>query len=169
MIKKILVILLTSLMMLSLASCGVRQSIDDKIAEKVTEGVVKKATGGEADLDLKKGELTVKGEDGKTVTFGESKWPEGGAAKLIPELKNGQIISVINSAEASVIMMEQVEEKDFKQYVEKLKERGFKNEATESTSQSGASYSAQSDENTMVFVMYDTENKTITISIEIKQ
>ena len=53
MFKKTIVILLTILMMLTLASCGVRKSLDDKIAEKVTEGVVNKATGGEATSNKK--------------------------------------------------------------------------------------------------------------------
>lgn len=55
MFKKTIVILLTILMMLTLASCGVRQSLDEKIAEKVTEGVINKATGGEAASTKKAG------------------------------------------------------------------------------------------------------------------
>lgn len=169
MIKRIMVFLLAAFMMLSLASCGARQSMNEKIAEKVTEGVVKKATGGEAELDIKKGELTLKGEDGKTVTFGENKWPQSGAAKLLPELKAGKVISAANSEDASMIMMEQIEEKDFKNYVEILKDRGFKNDVIEFTSESGASYTAQSDDNTAALVIYDSESKSITISIEINR
>jgi len=53
--KKTIVILLTILMMLTLASCGVRKSLDEKIAEKVTEGVINKATGDETASSKKSG------------------------------------------------------------------------------------------------------------------
>lgn len=55
MFKKTIIILLTTIMMLTLASCGVKQSMDEKIAEKVTEGVINKATGGEAASTKKAG------------------------------------------------------------------------------------------------------------------
>lgn len=168
MFRKISVILLSILVMLTLASCGVKQSLDEKIAEKVTEGVIDKATGGEANIDIDKGELTLKGEDGEKITFGENKWPKGEAASLIPEFKKGKIVTAINSDKACTVMIEQVEEKDFKNYVEELKNRGFTNDAAELSSAS-QSYGAHLNENTMVFVMYDSEQKALTISLEISK
>lgn len=167
MFRKISVILLSIIVMLTLASCGVRQSLDEKIAEKVTEGVVNKATGGEANIDIGKGELTLKGEDGEKITFGEGKWPKGEAAGLIPEFKKGKIITAVNSNKACNIMLEQVEEKDYKQYVEELKDRGFINDAAEFTSGSSQSYGAHLNENTMAFVLYEAEEQVLTISLEI--
>lgn len=169
MFKKIIVILLSTLMILSLTSCGVRQSLDEKITEKVTEGVINKATGGEANIDIDKGQLTVKGKDGEQISFGNNKWPEGGAANLIPEYKKGNIVSAINSDKACVIAAEQVEDKDFKQYVEELKARGFTIDAAEYTSDLGQGYSANLDEKTRVSVLYDPENKGLTISLETSQ
>jgi hypothetical protein len=167
--KKTIVILLTILMMLTLASCGVRKSLDDKIAEKVTEGVVNKATGGEANIDIDKGEMTLKGKDGEKITFGEGKWPKGEAASHIPEFKKGKIITAANSDKACTILIEQVEEKDYKQYVEELKGRGFTNDAAEFTSESSQNYKAYLNENTMVFLLYDTEQQALTISLEISE
>jgi len=167
--KKTIVILLATLMMLSLASCGVRQSMDEKIAEKVTEGVMNKATGGEANIDIDKGELTLKGEDGEKITFGGNKWPEGDAAKLIPEFKKGKIVSAMNSDKACTIAIEQVEGKDYMQYLEKLKDRGFTNDVSEFTSESSHSYGAHLNEKTMVFVLYDTQQQVLTISLEIRE
>lgn len=169
MLKKISVILLSIFVLLTLASCGVRQSLDEKIAEKVTEGVINKATGGEANIDIDKGELTLKGEDGEKITFSESKWPKGEAANLIPEFKKGKIVTSANSDKACTIMIEQVEEKDYKQYVEELKERGFTNDAAELSSGSSQSYGAHLNEKTMVFVMYDSGQQALTISLEIAE
>ena len=169
MFKKTIVVLLATLMMLSLASCGVRQSLDEKIAEKVTEGVMNKATGGEANIDIDKGELTLKGEDGEKITFGGNKWPEGDAAKQIPEFKKGKIVTAMNSDKACTIAIEKVEEKDYKQYVEKLKDRGFTNDVSEFTSESSHSYGAHLNEKTMVFVLYDTQQQVLTINLEIRE
>lgn len=169
MFKKFTVIILCAFMMLSLASCGVRQSLDEKIAEKVTEGVIDKATGGEADIDIDKGELTMKGENGETITFGDKKWPEGNAADLIPEFKKGTIISAINSDKACMIILEEVEAKDFSKYVEELKDQGFTNDVAEYTSDSGLSYSACSNDNNTIVVLYELEGKTLTINLETSQ
>ena len=169
MFRKISVILLSILVMLSLASCGVKQSLDEKITEKVTEGVINKATGGEANIDIDKGELTLKGEDGEKITFSENKWPKGKAASLIPEFKKGKIITAASTDKACTIMIEQVEEKDYAQYVKKLKDQGFTNDVAEFTSGSSQSYGAHLNENTMAFVMYDSEQKALTISIEIAE
>lgn len=169
MFKKTIVILLATLMMLSLASCGVRQNLDEKIAEKVTEGVINKATGGEANVDIDTGEMTLKGEDGEKITFGGSKWPKGKAVSLIPEFKKGKIITAANSDKACTIMIEQVEEKDYKQYVEKLKDQGFTNDVSEFTSETSQNYKAYLNQNTMVFVLYDTEQQALTISLEISE
>ncbi|MGI5881243.1 MAG: DUF6591 domain-containing protein [Syntrophomonadaceae bacterium] len=169
MFKKLIVILLTVLMMLSLASCGVKKSVDEKIAEKVTEGIVNKATGGEADLNIKDGQLTMKDEDGKTVTFGDTKWPQGQAADLLPKFKKGKIITAINADKACMVMLENVEPQDFKNYVEELKSGGFSNEVAEFSSQTNQSYSAKSNDVTMVFVQYDSEGRTISINLEISE
>lgn len=166
MFKKFIVMLLSILMVLSLTSCGVRQSLNEKIVEKVAEGVVDKATGGAADIDFDKDKITIKGKDGEEFSIGDTKWPKTGAAKLIPELKKGKIVSAINSDTACLIMIEQVEEKDFKQYVEELKDRGFTNDVVEHMSELGQSYNASLDENSSVGVLYEPESQGLSISFE---
>lgn len=169
MFKKLIVILLTVLMMLSLASCGIKKSVDEKIAEKVTEGIVNKATGGEVDLDIKDGQLTVKGEDGEKVSFGDTKWPEGQTADLLPKFKKGKIITTINADKACMVMLENVELQDYNKYVEELKSSGFSNEVSEYSSETNYNFMAKSNETTYVVVMYDSENKTISINLEISE
>lgn len=169
MFKKLIILLLTMLMMLSLASCGVKQSVDEKIAEKVTEGVINKASGGDADLDISDGKLTMKGEDGETVTFGDTKWPEGQAADLIPRLKKGTIISVINADKACMIVLEKVELKDFEKYVEELKSQGFTNDVTEYSIETNRNYTAKLNDKTKIVVFYDSTGKTISINLDISE
>jgi len=169
MFKNLTVILLTVIMVVSLTSCGVKQSVNEKIAEKVTEGVINKATGGEADLDIKDGQLTMKGEDGEKLTLGDTKWPEGQAAALLPKFNKGKIISTINADKGCMVMLENVEPQDYNKYVEELKSSGFSNEVSEYSSETNHNFMAKSNETTYVVIMYDSENKTISINLEISE
>lgn len=169
MFKKITVLLLCILMMLSLASCGVRQSLNEKIVEKVSEGVVNKATDGEIDIDLKGEEVSLKGKDGENVTIGSTKWPKNGAAQFIPEFKKGKITSTINSENGCMITLEEAAEKDVNAYIDEIKELGFTNDVTEFTSGTAENYSASKDENELINILYDSEGKELYISYEISQ
>lgn len=167
MLKKITVILLCVLMMFSLASCGVKQNLNEKIAEKVTEGVINKATDGQLDVDLKGDELTLKGKDGEKVTIGDTKWPKTGAGNLLPEFKKGKITSTMNSENGCMIIIEEVAEKDYKAYLEEIKEQGFTNEIVEFSSGTAESYSANKDEKEIINILYDSENQGLHITFEI--
>lgn len=166
MFNKITVGLLTVLLALSLAGCGVKEKVNEKISEKVTEGIMGKAAGGDVDVDLDGDQVTFKDQDGNKLTVGDSKWPDTGAANLLPELKKGRILSIANSDEACVVIMENITEKDFQQYIETLKAKGFTKEVTEYTNESGQGYNAYLNENTAVFVLYDAGNKGITINLQ---
>jgi hypothetical protein len=67
--KKIGIVLLAAALLLTLTSCGVKESVNDKIAEKVTEGVMNKATGGDANIDIDGDKITVEGKDGEKVSL----------------------------------------------------------------------------------------------------
>lgn len=166
MFKRIILGLLTVLLVLSLAGCGVKEKVNEKISEKVTEGVMEKAAGDDVDVDLDGDQVTFKDKDGNKLTVGDSKWPETGAANLLPELKKGKIISAVNSDEACVVLIENIEEKDFKQYVEELKTKGFTKEVTEYTNESSQGYNAYLNEKTAVFVAYDAQNKGLSINLQ---
>lgn len=73
-----------------------------------------------------------------------------------------------HSETVSVITVEEVEENDFKEYVEELKFKGFFNNVTQHSGQLGLGYYANSDKNTKVSVIYYPEDKIMNISVEIK-
>jgi predicted small lipoprotein YifL len=126
MIKRIIAILIAVILLFSLVGCGARKKVDQKIQEKVMEKTVDKITGDNVDIDTDKDKITIKGKDGnEEFTFGDSKWPEGKAADLIPKFKKGNIVSVMNADSACVIMIENVQENDFKQYMEEVKKAIF--------------------------------------------
>lgn len=167
MTRKIILILITILMMFSLTSCGVRESLNEKIVEKVSETVVEKATDGALNMDIKDGEISFKDEDGEEVTFGATKWPEDKAGSLIPKFEKGKIVSVINSEAGSMIALEEVEEKDFKAYIEEVMELGFTNNIVEFTSDAGQIFSANKNEEEIISLLYDLESRGLHITYEI--
>ena len=79
--KKILICLLTFMLLFLFTGCGSKEKLGEKIAEKVFE----EAGGG--DLDIEGDKVTIKGDNGEKVTFGDNKWP----TKNIPELKDGVV------------------------------------------------------------------------------
>ena len=153
--KKIIVILVVVLLLVSLSGCGIRQKAADKLAGKITEGIIEKATGDNVDIDLDGDKVTVKGSEGETAwTMGGGDWPKDGVATQIPEFKKGEIASVINAADSCWIEISNVSEADYRQYVEALKDRGFKNKVTEFADESSLIYSAYKNEDLMVTASY---------------
>lgn len=169
MFKKIGIVLLAAALLLTLTSCGVKESVNDKIAEKVTEGVMNKATGGDANIDIDGDKITVEGKDGEKVIIGDSEWPAVLTDNRIPEFKSGKILSSINVDNGCMVMMEEVESEDFKQYLADIKAAGYTNDATELNSPESQIYSAYLNENTMVYLQYAPESKTLNVSLEVSE
>lgn len=167
--KKIISLLLIVFMIAAVGGCGVKDKVTEEITEKVTEGVINNALDGQGKVDIEGGTISIKGEDGGELTIGETKWPETGAAQLIPKFNKGKISSAINSNEICVLSIEEVEKADFDEYVEEVKAQGFTVEPLEYTSQIAASYLANKDENTKIAVQYLFENKMMTINMEISE
>lgn len=167
--KKVVAILLMVFMIAAVGGCGAKEKMNDKIAESVTEGIINKALDGEGKVNLDGDKVSIKGEDGEELSFGEAEWPDSGAAQQIPSLKKGVVVSTMNSDKFCMIMLEEIEQDDFNQYLEEIKAQGFTNDSFEFNSDTGYSYSASKDENTMISLMYDSEAKSVTINYEISE
>jgi len=167
--KRIIALLLAAVMLLALSACGIKKKINEKISEKITEGVLNKIAGDDAKVDLDEGGLTIKGEDGQEISFGSTKWPKGKAADLIPEFKKGKIITTVNTDEGCSIMLEEVEEDDFKDYFEKIKEKGFTKDPYEASNDKVFVYVASSDDKKIISLRYGFDDKTFSIGLEVKK
>lgn len=166
--RKGLAVLIVMLLLLSLTGCGVRQKIADKVTEKITEGIVDKVAGEDVDIDLDDGTINVKGEDGTEWTMGGGEWPKDGAAAMIPEFKEGTISAVVNSPEGCWIEIEEVDEKDFQQYVEALKNAGFDKNVATSSDEENVTYIAWLEEKASVSVSYSRDG-TMFISLGLNE
>lgn len=168
MFRKTSLILLSILLIFSLASCGVKQSVNDKITEKVAEGIINKAAGGDATVDINKGEYTVKNKDGEKISFGDTKWPDDFAGGKLPELKAGTISASVVTDNSCVIAVEGIELEDYEEYVEKIKDQGYVDDASDLTSEDLHMYSASADD-AIIYLQYSSEAKNLTISMELSQ
>lgn len=167
--KKLIAILLMVFLMAALGGCGAKEKMNEKIAESVSEGIINKAIDGEAKVDLDGDKVTITGKDGQEYSFGEAKWPASGVAQQIPQLNKGVVVSTMNSEQYCMIMLEEVAQQDFNQYLEEIRAQGFTTDSYELTSDAVYSYGAKKDENTMITLMYDAEKKSVTITYEIRE
>lgn len=153
--KKLFIFMALVVVILMLSGCGAKQKMEDKIAEKVVEAALG------ADVDIDGEEVTVKSEDG-SVTLGSGEWPDSELAKKIPEFKAGNITSVVSSEEYVFIIMEEVDEDDFKDYLAEIQSK-FTEDAYESKFEDTIAYSATNTEGTAMIVSYTTVDKTLSI------
>ena len=155
--KKILIYLLTFMLLISFTGCCAKEKLEEKVAEKVFE-----ETGG-GDLDIDGDKVTIKGDNGETVTFGDSKWPTSELAKNIPEFKDGAVNGVMETADSIVITLESVQEEDVPPYWETIK-KDFPKDVYEMDSAGFSTFSGSNDEGLTVSLAYMSETLTITIT-----
>lgn len=167
--KRIIAVFLAVFMIAAVGGCGVKDRVNDKISEKVSEGVINKALDGEGTVDIDGDKVSIKGEDGEEFSFGDTEWPDSGAAQSIPKFNQGKITSVMNSNTVCGIIFEEVEKADFEQYVQEVKDQGFTTEPLEFTSDMAATYAAKKDDKTSITVQYQLEEKIMSISVEISE
>lgn len=163
------------LVLLFSTGCGFKKSIEDKMAEEITEGVLEKVAGDDADIELDDGNISIKGEDGSELTIGSEaigseEWPKGKVIDLIPEFKHGTIASSMNSDTACVITLEDVEQKAFDSYLEEVKSIGYTKDGIDSSSDIVISYYAISEkDNSQITLSYTIENKDMMLSITLEE
>ena len=143
--KKLLIVLLAFVLALSFIGCGAKE----KTAEKILKGV-----GVNADIDGDK--VVISGEDGQELTFGSGEWPTSDLAKSIPEFKGGDIISVMEADDSLFIMIEEISEKDFTAYLERIKEI-FSEEPYELNTDTGMMYAAGNGGDLSVTLTYEKD------------
>lgn len=160
--KRLAVALLAVLLVFLLAGCGAKEKIEQKVTEKVVEKVVEKAVSDgntKVDIDIDEGKITVKGKEGETISIGSGKWPD---IDYLPEFKQGQIISATNDGQGNVIIIEQVDQKDYEDYVEICK-KNFPQETNELQLDEYLLFEGKNDKGELVAVQYFKEDNTLSI------
>lgn len=168
MLKRCIAVLLGVVLILSLTGCGARKKFEDKLTEKITEGIIEKVAGEDVDIDLDDGKINVKDKDGTEWSIGGGEWPKGKAAGLIPEFNKGKIESVIETTEGCMIYIVEVDQKDYEQYMEQLQSAGYTEDVVNYSDSDSIFYSGRFKEKAIVSAGYSGDGE-MTISVEIQE
>lgn len=159
--KKYVISLLVVLLALSLGGCGAKEKVEKKAGEILGEKILENV-GFDAKIDGDK--MVIKGQDGQEVTIGGADWPSSDLAKKIPEFKGGKLASLIESVDSVFIVIEDISDEDFTNYLEEVK-KSFTNETYEINTDTGIIFSAANEENIVVMATYEKdEGCSISIS-----
>ena len=152
-IRKLISVLLMVVILFSLSACG---KITEKIAEKGIEKLVEDKTGAEVDITKDGATINV---DGGSIQSGEDlDWPKDAMGEL-PEPKAKVTFIMVNEAnKGGSVTIADFDEDKAKQYVEKLKDMGFKEVMKMEDSESIA-FVGTSDKGEQVNFSYSIESK----------
>ena len=122
-IRLVLVVLSIFVLAVAVSGCS-------KVADKAAEKAIETSTGGKADVDLGKNEITVKTDEGTTKMGGTQEWP----AKIpadVPKFTSGKITSVVESTPAAggyqvMVGYEGATMADIEKYKSQLEAAGWK-------------------------------------------
>ena len=159
--KKIFVLSLIIGLVLLLAGCGVKENVEKKVGEKITETIIEKAVGDEnTQVDIDGDKITIMDADGGEVSLGGTEWPE---IDYLPEFKGGNIISAAKDGEGNVmIILEKVEENDYKKYVEDIN-KDFTEDVAQMETDEYSLFEAKNSKGCRVAVQYFYGDKSLTI------
>lgn len=168
MTKKLIAVVCVLLLAVSLGGCFIREQINKKIGEAITEGILDQAISG-GDIDIDGDKFVFKGDDGEEFTIGGGEWPKGRAADLLPSLHAGTISSVMNSETYCLIVIADTSESDYNSYLQDFQNAGFSQNTATLDSDGMLYYYASYDDLTNGTLTYSRETKEMTIMVNIAE
>jgi hypothetical protein len=158
--KRVMLLSLVLLLALSASACkSPSEAIGEAVAEKMLESVE------DVDVDIDSGEITLEGKEGGKISIGGTKWPDTDIAKTIPEFKKGTISSVISSDDGFMIAIDEVDKKDFENYLVNIK-KDFSEQPIEGRTEEIYTYNALNADKVLLMISYDSEMKVLEISVQ---
>lgn len=159
--KKIMIMILMMLLVVSLVGCGAKKKMEEKIGEAITEKMFEEAGGG--DIDIDGDEITITTEDGESVIFGKTEWPTSDLAKSIPELKSGEVISVMETDGYLMISLEETSQKEFADYLDQIK-KDFVEDSYDIKSEEYLTYGGGNGKGVTISIIYGAD-ETLSITV----
>jgi len=160
--KKILMWVLFLTLVLTTTGCGAKKKLEQKVGEALTEKLIESATNSK--VDIKGDKITIKDEQGQEATLGGNEWPKSDLIKNIPEFKNGTIVSVMDSSDYILMIIENVSKNDFAKYLETIKS-DFTEGALEMATEDVTSYMAGNNKGVGVQISYTQGDGNLSINV----
>ncbi len=179
MLKRIGLVVMAVISMILLSSCNLKE----KISESITENIIEKATDGEVDIDIDGDEIsysteegdftvddtgmTIEGDDGTVIASGgEYEWPLDQAAEYLPKLGKGTISYILNGPDTCMLMVDDLELDDYKDYKEEIVDAGYINDTLESSAEDLEIYSGTSSDGVVVTVSFSQSEAMLQVTAD---
>ncbi|HZJ82809.1 MAG TPA: DUF6591 domain-containing protein [Clostridia bacterium] len=174
MLRRFLLLSVSIVVLLSFVGCGFKQKTQGKLAEKLAQGVLNKIAGDDVDIDLdldnEGGGFKVNLDGEEAMSFGETEWPKGQAADLIPQFSKGKITYAVNSNVMAMLLIEGVELDDFESYYETVQGQGYtENTGEMSMEESKTYYASKEDGKSNVSITYNLDSKEMMITVGVDE
>ncbi|MBN1827282.1 MAG: hypothetical protein JW958_13570 [Candidatus Eisenbacteria bacterium] len=164
-------VLICALFIVSLSltvGCGGKDA-DERAAEKVAEKILEKAGDGKADVDIKDGRVSVKGEDFEVEAGEASTWPEDLPIE-IPRFTYGKVVGVSRMSTPDQkgwkcdIHFKELDSEAAVRYKADLEKSGWEIQALNQSVQGGMLMAGKGEKDRLVF-MYDGEKHEGTVMV----
>ena len=149
-------IALAFLLLCALAGC---KSPGEIIGEKAAQNI----TGGEVEVDGDK--VTIEAEDGLQATIGGGDWPADQMGEKIPRLESGKVAFVANADVTCTLIIGEVAQKAFEEYLAKITDAGFTAEELGYSDDVNRMYLAQNAAGVAITLNYEAKNEILNLSV----
>lgn len=157
-----LVLVVLSVFVLSVLASGCGKAAE-KASEQAAEKAIESATGGKAQVDLSKNEVTIKTDEGSTKIGGTNQWP----AKIpsdVPKFERGKISSIMESTPTEggyqvMVGIEEASKADVEKYKEQLESAGW--QITSTTVIEGSYMVTAEKDNRTVLESFSADDKNV--------
>ncbi|MHB8055866.1 MAG: hypothetical protein ACYDH3_11530 [Candidatus Aminicenantales bacterium] len=160
----IVLCLLLAAGLIAAGACKAKQA--EQTQEKILSDMLSKATRGQAQVDLGKGEIRVKTAEGDAVITSGGTWPAN-MPEEVRQFKAGSIIQSTNQTSEGrnnwMVIFQRVEPADADAYIEDLKGDGWTIEMTTDTPR-GKMVQCRM-EKYLIDLTYTTEQKTMALTV----
>lgn len=125
--KKILLVLLITLLVLGLISCG---NAREKAAENMLENILEEEAGGEVDVDVDDGggSITISNDEGEFSIQGDEDgmpWPSDKLPANVPEVKGVKVVSVMDAGTGVSIIFQDCNVNIAQDYISQIEANGW--------------------------------------------
>jgi len=130
--KKILIVLLIALLVLSFVSCRrAREQAAENMVENMIENMIEAEGGGDVDIDIDsdgEGSVTIESDEGEVTFEGDEDgmpWPDDKLPSNVPKVKGVKVVSVMDAGTGVFIAFEGITAKNAEDYIKAMEANGW--------------------------------------------
>ncbi len=166
MMKKLGIIALAVLLVFSLTACNAKE----KAAEEAAEDIINSNSDSDVDVDIDGDTITVESDDEDfTVTMGDTDWPTGDVAKMLPECKDGSVTYVLEMPNAVNVSVSEISESEYEDYLALVQNAGYDQNVTTMDSEGSLMYMAADNDGNDFVLSYYPDEELMTIIFTLAQ